>query len=560
MATTIKFNPIQGGGQVVIPEKDFLTAIRYGGINYNDDLITIQSVGYRMSTMEIVGGGVPSTNPCVTVGVGGDYAELNLAIADGKNCIKIISDVTETAPSLITVAGGYNIQFTGDYTLDFNTQNIVISIADVIVNVTGGNVTYGNAVGKALIDKGVQLNVEVMLSNVNSVCTSTGGGTPIVANCDLFININGSSITLPNQAKCYSNDNTAVILEHVLIIGGGIACQDVIFNTNDDGMDYVSNCFFQGTFVKTVGNYAFTIRGNMSNCISQATLFADDARMKLLGTMSGCRFEGDKNFHVDVVKSINVSKWNEITNCTGIKDLNLNNSISGFYSDITCENLIMADPLSIDNHFVNVLVEQINGDTTVSGNFNSFTDCIFLFNNLVIDADDVSIIGGRIGDTPGGNSNTIVVNAGKKRCVISNVKTDGQISDSGTDTIRESSQLDLMPVGNIAVTIAAFYKFITQTSFVYHGSTGILINAVAKVGTVDSGANQPTVDVTINGVSALTGPITIIGVDAEVAGVIDTSANTITNGDIIELKVIKGSSGDAQNLHVSLQIAINNTY
>ena len=66
MATTIKFNPIQGGGQVVIPEKDFLTAIRYGGINYNDDLITIQSVGYRMSTMEIVGGGVPSTNPCVT--------------------------------------------------------------------------------------------------------------------------------------------------------------------------------------------------------------------------------------------------------------------------------------------------------------------------------------------------------------------------------------------------------------------------------------------------------------------------------------------------------------
>lgn len=116
-------------------------------------------------------------------------------------------------------------------------------------------------------------------------------------------------------------------------------------------------------------------------------------------------------------------------------------------------------------------------------------------------------------------------------------------------------QLDLMPRGLLDANTATFFKDKSETSFVHHGASATIDAVFAKVGAVDTGISQPTVDITINGTPVLTGPITISGVaDTDVAGVVDTGANALADGDVVEITVVAGTSGDAEDLHVSMQI------
>lgn len=118
------------------------------------------------------------------------------------------------------------------------------------------------------------------------------------------------------------------------------------------------------------------------------------------------------------------------------------------------------------------------------------------------------------------------------------------------------AQLDLMPPGIIDTTTTAYYKLKAGTSFVYHGPDAIVITAYSKTGSIDTGASQPTTDITINGTSVLTAPIeNVASADTEVAGDIDAANATITDGDTIELSVVTGTNSDAEELHVVIVIS-----
>jgi len=117
--------------------------------------------------------------------------------------------------------------------------------------------------------------------------------------------------------------------------------------------------------------------------------------------------------------------------------------------------------------------------------------------------------------------------------------------------------LDLMPPGLVDVTSTTFFALKAKTSYVYHGLPATITRVSSKLGTVDTGITQPTTDVTINGTSTLTGAIANSATpDTEVVGTIDTANNTLADGDVIELDVVVGTSGDAANLHVALVITL----
>lgn len=117
-----------------------------------------------------------------------------------------------------------------------------------------------------------------------------------------------------------------------------------------------------------------------------------------------------------------------------------------------------------------------------------------------------------------------------------------------------ASQLDLMPPGIVDTTSAAFFLLKAGTSFVYHGPTANIIAIYSKVGTVDTGSTQPTTDVTIDGVSALTAPIANSDTDnTEVVGVL-SAVIALVDGDVIELDIIKGTNSDADNMHVVITL------
>jgi hypothetical protein len=115
--------------------------------------------------------------------------------------------------------------------------------------------------------------------------------------------------------------------------------------------------------------------------------------------------------------------------------------------------------------------------------------------------------------------------------------------------------IDLFARGIIAATSTTLFKDKVATSYVYHGETATVINVRSKVGTVDGGASQPTTQVTLGGTAVLTGAITNSGTaNTEVAGTIDTGNDTLTDGDVIEISVVKGTNGNASDMHVAILI------
>ena len=131
--------------------------------------------------------------------------------------------------------------------------------------------------------------------------------------------------------------------------------------------------------------------------------------------------------------------------------------------------------------------------------------------------------------------------------------TEGSTPGGGLLPADVASPLDLMPPGIISVSSITHFKDKAKTSFVYHGAPVNITAARSKLGTVDTGLTQPTTDITINGTTMLTGVIANSATpDTEVVGTVDGGANALVDGDIIELDVVVGTTGDASDMHVSL--------
>ena len=113
-------------------------------------------------------------------------------------------------------------------------------------------------------------------------------------------------------------------------------------------------------------------------------------------------------------------------------------------------------------------------------------------------------------------------------------------------------QIPLVMCGVIS-TSTDHFKDITGSTFKYRLPVdGTITGVVARQGTVDSGASQADVDVLVDSTTVLSSAITLSGTaDTDVSGTLIADP-VMSAGDTIEIDVIEGTNGDAEDLFVEI--------
>ena len=103
----------------------------------------------------------------------------------------------------------------------------------------------------------------------------------------------------------------------------------------------------------------------------------------------------------------------------------------------------------------------------------------------------------------------------------------------------------------VIVSSTNYHKSNMGVNFVYHGQKMPIEYIYAMQGLPDTGANQGTVDVCINGTKITTSPLTLNNVADTEVGTNITPA-ILVEGDVITFEVTAGSNGDGANLNITL--------
>jgi len=304
----------------------------------------------------------------VTVGTDGDYPAIDgirLALEDGKEHLKLISDVTETTTFLLSsnlfINGQNKYKLTLAKEVSINASSNIFQLDDLTFE---GDVTDDFVIQSGIIRIN---NCEIIYKSARTTSSSYLFYTPrpnsFIKNSKITIT-NGGSITRIDMRFSYENIDLYSTGSDVRIVLGGIS-NNVTFKN----MRFYGNLY-----------HALSSSGG---CIYHNPLHQfycpDDINLNLY----------NENVNVIIPKGFVVSNMNFSLRLFEIKYFRMCNHSR--FEKGTVLNAELCNWTSGGGVHDNVF-EQVTftGNITISGDNNSFKNCIFE-NDVTIDADNVTI-------------------------------------------------------------------------------------------------------------------------------------------------------------------------
>ncbi len=318
-----------------------------------------------------------------TIGVNGDYTTVKDAIDASAEAVQCISDVTETADSVIPLNQNLKVVLNG-FTL--NTGNFSISTnaaGESLIDFLGGGklVSLITTVSKDIFD--INSTSKLDISGITEIDNSANtGANSGIASFESGCRLIGSNhmFKLPNSALCGFKDMpTDSRLGHLSIIGGGVSCSGFITNA---GAILFSGIVIEGTVHTSSANFFISINDNTGAIISNITAN---------GSAPYIQVEGLEH------KISNLS--NVSLDLAGSEDATLSNLdlVDFDLSDATCSN----------NFFSNVTVTDA---VTVGGDGNRGTGINFA-SGVTITGDGNSFVFASGAVTDSGSANLVSTGA-----------------------------------------------------------------------------------------------------------------------------------------------------
>lgn len=314
-----------------------------------------------------------------------DYSTIQLAVADGKSRICVLSDITETVTTSLTESLWIFIR-TG--------VTVTSEISPVFSNDSGGALqlyiqgSYGGSIewnptqSDVFCTCNTQIGSSLILDTIIFVNGSTVDGANLTDNSVTIIN---SLIIAANHNNCGINLNGVAPnhLTDVYFVGTGVTCTDVITVANSSIASTMENVQFLGTFGAVIGH--------INRCTASNITF---------------QHSGSTKFVIGYDSSAGTCNVNNFANqSTGSLDVDIegnNIQISGLIIDGTLATKSLSDA-KIDNSFAGLLVTDVSslvnltafsdtgGQTTnFEASDSSISNCRFS-GPLVINADRVKI-------------------------------------------------------------------------------------------------------------------------------------------------------------------------
>jgi len=283
---------------------------------------------------------IESTIYDATVGVGGNYATVSLALLDNKKSIVIVGNTTETSNVIIT----QNTSITallgtlwdlGDFQIQLNANNITINIE------SNGVIKWSPTTSKAFID-GLATTDNVLFRYSMQIDGSDGTAN----DCPLYANIqsvNGWGITIiivPNQNGWGIHQDSAFVAQELGVITflGFSPSVNNLYNlvSLTTGLKKeINSIFFVGNFdtVNPLVSYIGDIKNiSFIDFSAGATL-----KLDIGGSLVGCSFpQNVGSFDIKII-----SDEASIANCDiGTGDIDINGKLNVNIVNVVCNDVL----------------------------------------------------------------------------------------------------------------------------------------------------------------------------------------------------------------------------
>jgi hypothetical protein len=203
-----------------------------------------------------------------TVGAGGDYADIAAAQTAGKYKLKAVGNITMSGDT--TLSANIYLDLNG-YTMACTTYKFIYATAYTLTitsSIVGGVITFAQS-GGALANKLFQSLSDPMslyVSNITITNQTTVAGNYIALD-GIFTNC---TINMANVANCGFGSNVSSgdfrgKLYNCNIVGGGAACESVIYNQTSR-LSEIALVTFSGTF-KSASNVIYCVYGQFRNIL-----------------------------------------------------------------------------------------------------------------------------------------------------------------------------------------------------------------------------------------------------------------------------------------------------
>ncbi len=465
--------PTVGGGRFKRTAKQFLTVDPSGLIEQSNIAGTFGS-------------------PFVTVGTGGDYAEVNLAAAAGEFNVIVISDVTETADTLFTAKRG-SLLTLGGFEVNFGNNSVVFSATESVYRVNGIVRWSHTSAGGLFNAAAANYSSVVDINHATLFNTSTANGAAIYQN--ISCTMENVLIECANVNSCVVNSTNSAFerlnISDTRVIGGGPACGTPIIT---GGTTKINGLLMDGQYAgstdlidcldeATITNVTFNHGGSAANCkprggVSNITnksfqpmnIIADDtlglslSNVSMEGSNSGVFFGGvssgkysltNCNFTGSIFLDGNGSVFVANSRCSFMEIRSPNNKLVNIDSS---DAILLPAGTSTNNELVNVssglffsLTDATEntftnckgttltvGQTSGPAGGNTFSGCKFTTSAAINDGDANRMVNCTIGSS---GSGTLTIAAAADRTVVGSNSTGVAIVDNSATSLLSNNGL-----------------------------------------------------------------------------------------------------------------------
>lgn len=417
------------------------------GIGTSGQVLSVSAGGIPEWTTASGGGGGISIFECTVGSSGADYTTLGAAISSGYKKILVITDITETG----------NIAFSsGDYYIESINNNLIDFSTYYITKTTEGKIHFNRI-------------------KTNSSCSSNF--MSVTTNVDMLLLFTNSEITFTtaNQGFFYTTQNLPGISLFNCRINHNASTKYLIYTTSGADLSTknrkIDNCVFATTNSNTNGIIGLLRYYQVSNINLDSNYFNNYCLyiyytmitnynapnggiecntycyLNNITTASSINLVGNYNFLSNVKCSqINIaSSYNKIVNSysslysdsvsrvdnqvSNGEIVSMSTSYGFKFSNCKFPSLVLSTGLQdfSNCHFISHLTIHSGAD------FVSLSNCK-IDGNLSITGNDCSISNCVVGGASGGPE-TITINSGANRTIVTGSRTDDTISDSGTGSV-----------------------------------------------------------------------------------------------------------------------------
>lgn len=380
----------------------------------------------------------------VTVGTGGQYANIGAAVAAGKYNLIVISNITETANIALTTSQNLYINGFLKYTVNLSSYSFTTSIANL-------SVFINNLV---IVNNSYIINSAQILSLFLNNCTiNTSTNTTLSFSYYANVIAEDCSFTLPNTTNAWTNDPITIPLSKMnrcTFVGGGTSCDLSMrcYTGATTSKSSYNNIILTGTFNKVqFGGETTNVSGNAT--ITQYRLYS---------------FGGDEDSYqtnIHLKNAILVSGLTEVNKLCGV--------VNGVFSSISYSsdlNVNMFNVKFLNDSTINSssYIKLSHCQLGVSGNTKSLTIGSTSFGISIIDwtvygtitnSGSKNIISNCFIGVSGGTTKTITLSSGASYNTIENCVFEiAPVDNSGnyTNTFRNNRLWDGTPLPDFTPT------------------------------------------------------------------------------------------------------------